>query len=83
MAGMGWIGAIIVGGIAGWIAEKVMGSSHGIILNIVLGIVGAIVANWLFLTVLGSTLGGVLGQLVVAVIGACILIAGARLVRRA
>lgn len=83
MAGMGWIGAIIVGGIAGWIAEKVMGSSHGIILNIVLGIVGAIVANWLFLTVLGSTLGGVLGQLVVAVIGACILIAGARMIRRA
>lgn len=83
MAGMGWIGAIIVGGIAGWIAEKVMGSSHGIILNIVLGIVGAIVANWLFITILGSTLGGVLGQLVVAVIGACILIAGARMIRRA
>ena len=46
--GMGWIGAIVVGGLAGWIASQVMKSNTGILVNIVLGIVGAAVASWLF-----------------------------------
>ena len=37
-AGVGWIAAIIVGGIAGWLAEKFMKSNMGLIMNIVLGI---------------------------------------------
>ena len=40
-AGVGWIAAIIIGGIAGWLAEQFMKSSMGMIMNIVLGIVGA------------------------------------------
>ena len=39
-AGVGWIAAIIIGGIAGWLAEQFMKSSMGMIMNIVLGIVG-------------------------------------------
>jgi uncharacterized membrane protein YeaQ/YmgE (transglycosylase-associated protein family) len=44
---IGWIAAIIIGGIAGWLAEQFMKSNMGLLMNIVLGIVGAAVANWL------------------------------------
>ena len=81
MEGMGWIGAIIIGGLAGWIAEKIMKADHGLLVNIIPGIVGALVANAILFAVVGSTLGGWIGQLVVAVIGACLLIWGWRLVR--
>ena len=75
MEGLGWFAAIIVGGIAGWIAQKIMKTDHGLVLNIFMGISGALVANAIFMMLLGSTLGGWIGQLVVAVIGACALIA--------
>lgn len=78
---MGWIGAIIAGGLAGWIAEKIMKADMGLLLNIGLGILGALVANFLFVAIFGSTLGGWIGQLVVAVIGACLLIWVVRLIR--
>lgn len=81
MAGIGWIGSIILGGLAGWIAEKIMKSDMGLLMNIVLGIVGALVANFLLAAVVGSTMGGWIGQLFVAVIGACLLIWVVRLVR--
>ena len=70
MTGIGWFAAIIVGGLAGWIAEKIMKSDMGLIMNIILGIVGALVANWLLMLIVGSTLGGWFGQLVVGIIGA-------------
>ena len=82
MEGMGWIAAIIVGALAGWIAENLMKSEHGLLMNIILGILGAVLMNFIFINLLGSTLGGWLGQLVVAVIGACILIALGRMLRR-
>ncbi|AYE87547.1 MAG: GlsB/YeaQ/YmgE family stress response membrane protein [Sulfitobacter sp.] len=81
MTGIGWFAAIIVGGLAGWIAEKIMKSDMGLIMNIILGIVGALVANWLLMLIVGSTLGGWFGQLVVGIIGACLLIWVTRLVR--
>ncbi|RUT32887.1 GlsB/YeaQ/YmgE family stress response membrane protein [Arsenicitalea aurantiaca] len=74
MEGIGWIGAIIIGGIAGWIAEKIMKTDHNMLMNIVMGIVGALVANAILFFIFGNTLGGVIGQLIVAVIGACLLI---------
>ena len=81
MAGIGWIGSIILGGLAGWIAEKSMKSDMGLLMNIVLGILGALVANFLLTAIIGSTLGGWIGQLVVAVIGACLLIGAVRMIR--
>ena len=47
-AAVGWIAAIILGGIAGWLAEKFMDSHMGLITNIILGMVGAAVAGGLF-----------------------------------
>jgi uncharacterized membrane protein YeaQ/YmgE (transglycosylase-associated protein family) len=74
---IGWIAAIIIGGIAGWLAEQFMKSQMGVLMNIVLGIIGAAVAGWLF-SFLGISLGGWIGYLIAGFIGACILIAIAR-----
>ena len=79
--GVGWIAAIVIGGVAGWLAEMFMKSNMGVLMNIILGIVGAIVANVL-LGLLGVSLAGWLGYLVAGFIGACILIAVARMVKR-
>ena len=78
MEGIGWIMAIIIGALAGWIAEKMMKANMGLLMNIVLGIVGALLGNFLLMLVFGSTMGGIFGQLIVAVVGACLLIAIAR-----
>ena len=67
MVGVGWILASILGGLAGWIAEKVIHSNMGLLMNIVLGIVGAVVGNFLLTLIFGATAGGILGQLIVAV----------------
>lgn len=82
MTGIGWIGALIIGGLAGWIASNIMKSDQGLLMNIVLGIVGAIVLNWLLYAIVGNTLGGWIGQLIVAAAGACLLIYVTRLIRR-
>jgi uncharacterized membrane protein YeaQ/YmgE (transglycosylase-associated protein family) len=79
-AQVGWIAAIIIGGLAGWFASMFMKSDTGIFMNIVLGIIGAAVASVL-LGLLGVGFGGWVGYLVAGFIGACILIAGARAVR--
>ena len=83
MQGLGWLAAIIVGALAGWIAEKIMKADHGLLTNIILGIVGALVLNFILVALMGATLGGWIGQLVVGGVGACLLIAGYRAVRRA
>ncbi|MDM9646424.1 GlsB/YeaQ/YmgE family stress response membrane protein [Rhizobium sp. S163] len=80
-AGIGWIAAIIVGGIAGWLAEQFMKTNKGVMMNIILGIVGAIVANAI-LSLFGFVLGGSLGFLIAGFVGACILIAIERIFRR-
>ena len=41
MSGLGWLSFLIVGLIAGWVAEKVMKRDHGLIMNLVVGVVGA------------------------------------------
>lgn len=74
MEGVGWIGAIIVGGLAGWIASRVMNSRTGIIANIVLGIVGAFVLNAVLVAAIGYTYGGWLGQFGVGAVGAIAII---------
>jgi uncharacterized membrane protein YeaQ/YmgE (transglycosylase-associated protein family) len=78
---MSWIMWIVIGGLAGWIAEKLMKFDTGLIMNIVLGIVGAVVGN-LLLGLVGIGMGGLIWQLIVAVIGACILIFIYRMVKQ-
>jgi len=70
---IGWIAAIIIGGIAAWLAEQFMQSDMGLLMNIVLGIVGAAIASAI-LNLVGISLGGWIGYLIVGFIGACLLI---------
>ena len=77
---IGWIAAIIVGGIAGWLAEQFMKSDTGLLMNIVLGIVGAAIASAI-LSFFGIILGGWIGYLIAGFIGACLLIWIVRTVR--
>jgi uncharacterized membrane protein YeaQ/YmgE (transglycosylase-associated protein family) len=81
-AGVGWIAAIIIGGIAGWLAEQFMKSNMGMIMNIVLGIVGAAIASAI-LSYFGIVLGGWVGYLISGFIGAVLLIWIVRAVRPA
>ena len=74
MVGVGWLGAIIIGGFAGRIAAAVMKTGTGILANIVLGIVGAVVLNAVLVAAIGDTYGGWFGQLIVGAVGAIVLI---------
>lgn len=79
--GVGWLAAIIIGGIAGWLAGRFMGTGTSLIMNIILGIVGAVVAS-LLLGVFGISFGGWIGYLIAGFVGACIIIAIGRAVSR-
>jgi uncharacterized membrane protein YeaQ/YmgE (transglycosylase-associated protein family) len=76
--GVGWIAGIIIGGIAGWLAEQFMKSNMGLLWNIVLGMVGAAIADAI-LSAVGIDLAGWVGYLIAGFIGACLLIWIARL----
>ncbi|RWM21549.1 MAG: GlsB/YeaQ/YmgE family stress response membrane protein [Mesorhizobium sp.] len=81
--GVGWIAAIIIGGLAGWLAEMFMKSNMGILMNIVLGIVGAIVLNAILQALnIGAFGVGWIAYLITGFIGACLLIWVGRMVRR-
>ena len=83
MNGVGWIAAIVIGGVAGWLAEMFMKSNQGLMMNIILGIVGAIVLNAILVALNIGILGtGWIAYLITGFIGACILIAVGRMIRR-
>jgi uncharacterized membrane protein YeaQ/YmgE (transglycosylase-associated protein family) len=65
---------IIIGGLAGWIAGRIMrGGGFGLLGNIVVGIIGGILGGFLF-GVLGIAAGGIIGSLITAVVGAIVLL---------
>lgn len=71
---MGLLGWVVVGGIAGWLANMVMrkNSQMGCFANIVVGIIGGVIGGWL----LGNDLTGFnISSLLTAVVGAIILLA--------
>jgi uncharacterized membrane protein YeaQ/YmgE (transglycosylase-associated protein family) len=74
MEGIGWLSFLIIGLLAGWIAEKVMSRDHGLFMNLVVGVIGAYLGAFLF-SLLGIGAGGFIGALVVATIGAIVLLA--------
>ncbi len=82
MDAMGWLAWLIVGALAGWLASIVMGTngSQGLLLDIIVGIVGALIGGFLF-NVIGAP--GITGfnvwSLFVAFIGAVVLLGLLRL----
>jgi uncharacterized membrane protein YeaQ/YmgE (transglycosylase-associated protein family) len=74
---------IVVGLIAGWAAGKIMkGGGYGTVMDIVLGVVGAVVGGRL-LGLLGIYAGGLIGTIIVAIIGAVFLIWLSRMIKKA
>lgn len=83
--GVGFFGTLLIGGLAGWIAEKLTRSEMGLILNIIIGIIGAFIGAFLA-NALGLRLGEMFqgwfwGNLLVAVVGAVILIMIVKMLR--
>ena len=72
---VGWIGYIIIGAIAGWIAGKIVkGGGSGILMNIVIGVIGALIGGFLLSFFLNTAAGGWWFTLFTAVLGAVILL---------
>ena len=85
---MNLIAWLIVGGVIGWLASIMMNTNHqqGILLNVVVGIVGAMLAGWFISPLVGL---GTINQnnfslpaLLVSFVGAVILLAIVKLLRR-
>jgi len=80
---MGILAALLIGAIAGWLAGLIVrGAGFGLIGNIVIGMIGALVASWLFPR-LGINLGSSgIRDIVNATIGAVIVLVVLSLIRR-
>jgi len=75
---------IMVGLAAGWLAGQLMkGGGFGVVGDIVVGVIGALLGGVLFRTLGVSAGGGLLGSLIVATIGAVILLFLLRLIKKA
>ena len=83
---MGWIVALIVGGVAGWLASKVMNrdASMGIMWNVIAGCVGSVVGNLIAnqFGFAGSVKEFSIQGLLIAVVGAVIVLAILNLIQR-
>ena len=81
---MGFIWWIIVGLIAGWAAGKIMrGGGYGVLVDIILGILGGVLGGWIFGLLGIWPAGGMIGSIIVAFVGAVILVGITRLLKRA
>ena len=71
---MDWIYFLIVGALAGWLGSLLFkGSGSGLFMNIILGILGAIVGGWIF-DKLNIETGGFSGSLITAAVGAFVIL---------
>jgi len=73
MPGVGFFGMLVIGALAGWIAERAMNRDHSLLTNILVGIAGSFVGGTLA-SVIGAQFYGFLGNLVIATIGAVIIL---------
>lgn len=73
--------AILIGLVAGWLTGKLMsGGGYGIFVDILLGLVGAVIGSWIFNS-LGIVVNGGIGYLAMATVGAIVLVGIVHLVR--
>jgi uncharacterized membrane protein YeaQ/YmgE (transglycosylase-associated protein family) len=85
LTSVGWIGYLIIGGIAGWIASKIMGTDKqmGILLNILVGVAGALIGGFVLSFWFNTAAGGWWFTFFTALLGSVILLWLVKLVRRA
>ena len=81
--GLGIIGWLVIGIVAGWLAEKVMGRNHGLVTNLIVGVIGALLGGFIAGNLLDIPVGGFnLVTLLVAFGGAVLLLFLLGLVKR-
>jgi uncharacterized membrane protein YeaQ/YmgE (transglycosylase-associated protein family) len=74
---------LAIGAVAGWLAGVLMkGGGFGLLIDIVLGIVGAVVGGFLF-GLLGISANGLIGSIITATVGAVVLLLVVRLFKQA
>jgi uncharacterized membrane protein YeaQ/YmgE (transglycosylase-associated protein family) len=77
-----WV--ILVGLIAGWATGKIMkGSGYGPLMDIALGIIGSVIGGWIMNLLGFYTSGGLISSILVAILGAVVLVALVRKLKRA
>ena len=77
-----WV--VLVGLIAGWATGKIMkGSGYGPLMDIALGIVGGVIGGWIMNLLGFYTSGGLIPSILVAILGAVVLVALVRMLKRA
>jgi len=75
LTSVGWIGYIIIGAIAGWLAGKIVkGGGSGLVMNIVIGIIGALIGGFLLSFIFNTAGGGWFFTLFTATLGSVILL---------
>jgi len=73
---------ILIGIAAGWLAGQILkGGGCGLVGDLIVGVIGALLGGWLF-GLAGIAAGGLIGRLVVATIGAVVLILLLRLIKK-
>lgn len=79
---MNWIGWVVLGGLAGWVANMIMKEDGGLVKNIFLGIVGGVIGGWIVELIGGSGVNGFnLYSFIVALLGAIVLVWLGKLVK--
>lgn len=79
---MEFVWFILIGLAAGWLAGMIMkGSDFGLIGNLIIGVIGAVLGGWLFAQ-FGAAATSLLGSLATATVGACLLLFLLKLVKK-
>ncbi len=74
---------LLIGGLAGFLAGKALkGEGFGFIVDVIVGVAGGWLGSWLFGALQIVAVPGILGQLITAFIGACILVWISRLIKK-
>ncbi|WP_375268113.1 GlsB/YeaQ/YmgE family stress response membrane protein [Phenylobacterium sp.] len=81
MSGVGILSAIIIGILAGWIAEKVTKRDHGLFTNLIVGLIGALIGGFIA-GLIDFPFSGFIASLIVSTLGAILLLALLGLIRR-
>ncbi len=79
---MGFIGWIVIGLLAGWIASMVLNRHHGLIVNLIIGLIGACIGGWINGNFIHFAAYGMVGSFIVAFAGSVILLVILGLINR-
>jgi uncharacterized membrane protein YeaQ/YmgE (transglycosylase-associated protein family) len=75
--------ALVIGVVAGWLAGVIMkGGGYGILGDLIVGVIGAYLGSWI-LDILGLSTYGLISYLIMSVLGAVVLIASLRVIKKA